>query len=68
MAEKIMAPDEENFMKYFIARIFTQNFFVHTLKFNARGTGVQFKNTVVLHCFAGETRRQNKNKVKKNDK
>lgn len=57
MVEKIMAPDEENFMKYYVSRIFTLKFFVDSLKFNARATKVQFKNTLVLRCFAGESER-----------
>lgn len=53
-AEKIKAPDEAIFMKYFVARVFDPDFFVDTLAFNAREKKVQFKNTVLLRCFAGE--------------
>lgn len=54
MTEDINAPDEDYFMKWFLARIFTRNFFVDLIGFNARGAKVQFKNTVLLRCFAGK--------------
>lgn len=53
MTGGINAPDEDTFMKWFLGRLFTRNFFVNTIAFNARKDKVQFKNTVVLHCFAG---------------
>lgn len=55
MADQMKTPDEYNFMKYFVARLFSRDFFVNTIGFNASGKKVQFKGTIIFRCFAGES-------------
>ncbi|XP_037041730.1 uncharacterized protein LOC119078327 [Bradysia coprophila] len=67
-AVAIKSPDETNFLKCLLARVFSPDFFVNTLAFNARGKKVQFKGTITLRCFAVAMMRKFEKEKKQKEK
>lgn len=57
MNENMYVPDEDTYMKMYLKRLFTVDFFIDKISLNARKGKVMFKNTILLHCFAGKSTR-----------